>query len=196
VLTDEAIANGDVKDDENTEIPTFVEIKDDTLNFDLEKGAMEMSIPFTNEDLVKDKIHKTFEIPLLYPGGISLWGKILSFLNCLLNIEFEIKGVIDNQPLIWEQSVISIDGEELFVMPSFETEAITTDGYTETEEEEEEELASDQKPEEGSDKLPEERSDKSPEEGSDKLPEQGSDKVPEGGSDKLPEGGSDKLIEE
>ena len=157
VLTDEAITNGDVQDAADVEIPTFVEIKDDTLNFDLQKGAMEMSIPFTNEDLVKDKIHKTFEIPLLYPSGISLWGKILSFLNGLLNIEFEIKGVIDNQPLIWEQSVISIDGDELFVMPSFKTEAINTDGYTETkEEEEEEELASDKKPEEGSDKSPEE----------------------------------------
>ena len=189
VLTDKAIENGDVKDAAKSEIPTFVHIADDTLNFDLKKGAMEMKIPFTNKDLIKNKIHKTFEIPLAYPSGVKLLGKILRFLDKFLYIKFEIKGVIDNQPLIWEQNIISIGGDELFVMPGFKTEAITTDGYTENpeEEEEEKELTSDQGPEEGSDKLPEEGSDKLPEKGSDKLPEEGSDKIPEGGkSDKIP----------
>ena len=189
VLTDKAIENGDVKDAAKSEIPTFVHIADDTLNFDLKKGAMEMKIPFTNKDLIKNKIHKTFEIPLAYPSGVKLLGKILRFLDKFLYIVFEIKGVIDNQPLIWEQNIITIGGDELFVMPGFKTEAITTDGYTENpeEEEEEKELTSDQGPEEGSDKLPEEGSDKLPEEGSDKIPEEGSDKIPEGGkSDKIP----------
>ena len=199
VLTDEAIENRDVKDAAEMEIPIFVEIEDDTLNFDLEKGAMEMKIPFTNEELAKDKIHETFEIPLAYPSGVTLIGKILRFLDKFLYIEFEIKGAIDNQPLIWEQNIVTIGGDELFVMPGFETEEITTEGYTENpeEEEEEKELTSDQGPEEGSDKISEEGSDKITEEGSDKITEEGSDKIPEGGSDKIPEEGkSDKIPHE
>ena len=88
-------------------------------------------------------------MPLAYPIGVTLIGKILSFLDHIITIEFAINGKVDNQPLIWEQTVISIEGVELFVMPGYETEPITTEGFNHTSSEEEGPGEGEEEPEKG-----------------------------------------------
>ena len=48
-----------------------------------------------------------------------------------MKLRFEIQGEIDDSPLIWEQTVISFNGIEVMVLPSFETISITTKGCPE-----------------------------------------------------------------
>ena len=84
-LVDEAIESGELQDAENAAVPTYVEIKEDDLKFDLEKGTFNMEVPFSVE-LDFDITGKTFEIPLVYPSGVMIIGNILSFLNNMLSI--------------------------------------------------------------------------------------------------------------
>ena len=78
---------------------------------------------------VNDIVGQTFEIPLTYPGGINLEGTIIKYEDASLTIRFGIYGEINSLPLIWEQTVISINGQELFVLPAYKTSYITTKGY-------------------------------------------------------------------
>ena len=131
LFTDEAIENGLTDVSILTYIPSLLDVSADELTFDEEKGTFTMEIPYT-EETIQEKIGKTFEIPLAFPWGIILIGKIIKFSGGMLTIEFAIDGKIENQPLIWEQTIISIEGVEWFVLPGFKTIAITTDGFNGT----------------------------------------------------------------
>jgi len=131
LFTDEAIDNGLTDVSILTYIPSLLDVSADELTFDEEKGTFTMEIPYT-EETIQEKIGKTFEIPLAFPWGIILIGKIIKFSGGMLTIEFAIDGKIENQPLIWEQTIISIEGVEWFVLPGFKTIAVTTDGFNGT----------------------------------------------------------------
>ena len=161
LLTDEAIENGLINVSILTYVPSLLDIRADELTFDEEKGTFTMEIPF-EEGTIQDKIGKTFEIPLAFPTGIMLVGTIKKFSGNMLTIEFSIGGKIENQPLIWEQTIVSIEGVEWFVLPGFKTSAITTDGFNGTISEE---IPSDQ--EGASEELVSDQEDKSDETSSD-----------------------------
>ena len=131
LLTDEAIEDGLTNVSLLTDIPSLLDISIEELTFDEEKGTFTMEIPF-EEGTIQDKIGKTFEIPLAFPSGIMLVGTIQKFSGNMLTIEFSIGGKIENQPLIWEQTIIFIEGIECFVLPGFKTNAITTEGFNGT----------------------------------------------------------------
>ena len=139
LLVDESITKGEIKEvSNNVAIPSYITIEDEDIEFNVEKGEFNMTFPFSGGD-IEGKIGKTFPIYLLSPAGVWLMGTIKKFINSMLIVEFAINGKIENQPLMWEQTIINVEGEELFVLPSYKTEAITTEGYNSTNIEEEEE---------------------------------------------------------
>ena len=152
--TDQAIKDKILTDVSGSAAPPLIDIKVDDLEFDEEKGIFRLSFPFKEIEGFDFKKNKIFRFPLAFPTGIIIIGNILSFEEEKLNIEFMIEGKVEGQPLIWEQTVISFQGEELFVLPGLVTKEITTEGFKgeipeegeeeEEEEKEEEELESDQ----------------------------------------------------
>ena len=83
------------------------------------------------------EVGQTFEIPLTYPGGIYIKGNIIKSEDAAMTIRFGIEGEINALPLIWEQTVIYINGQESFILPGYKTNYITTKGYSGYYEEEE-----------------------------------------------------------
>ena len=139
LLVDEAITSGEIEEVSNSITnSSYITIKDESIEFNLEKGEFNMTFPFSEAD-IEGKIGKTFTIYLLSPAGVWLMGTIKKFISSMLIVEFAINGKIENQPLMWEQTIISIEGKELFVLSSYKTEAITTEGYNSTDIDEEEE---------------------------------------------------------
>ena len=126
--TDEAIANGELADLSEAPVPTYFEITE-APEIDTTQGTFNMQIPISEGIQLDFSKFKTFRFPLAFPSGVWIIGHILGIENWVLNIDFLINGKIENQPLIWEQNVISINGQELFVLPGYKTEAITTEGY-------------------------------------------------------------------
>ena len=120
-------------------IPLLLKFTFADFDLHLDKGYFKLEIPFTEEGGIKVKIGDFCKFPLAFPTGIFMKVIIIGFKNGMLKLKFEIQGAIDNQPLIWEQTVISFGGVEFFVLPGFETEPITTEGTSPDDDEEDQE---------------------------------------------------------
>ncbi|MEE3440502.1 hypothetical protein, partial [Ruminococcus sp.] len=119
-LTDDAINEGLLTNPayEGGNLPSVISPIDYLVTYNEDKGVFTMVFDYT-QGTVNDIVGQTFEIPLTYPGGINLEGTIIKYEDASLTIRFGIKGEIDSLPLIWEQTVISIYGQELFVLPAY-----------------------------------------------------------------------------
>jgi len=130
-FTDEAIEMGLPNAADLTYIPSIINMEDYKPIFNEEEGTFTLKFPF-EEGEIKKIIGKTFEFPLAFPSGVTITGMIKEFIGGFLSIIFAIDGKIEAQPLIWEQTVITIGGVEWFVLPGFESEVITTEGFNGT----------------------------------------------------------------
>ena len=131
VLTDEMIKNGELPNMSDPEVanyvPPVVEIED--FNFDNieNEGTFEIIANLGEEssNLVEGQ---KIEIPLVYPSFINIILTIIKIDGLSITFECGVDGEVDNMPLIFEQRGIILDGKELFVLPGFKTEEITTSG--------------------------------------------------------------------
>ena len=138
VLTDEMIKNGELPNMSDPEVanyvPPVVEIED--FNFDNieNEGTFEIIANLGEEssNLVEGQ---KIEIPLAYPSFINIILTIIKIDGLSITFECGVDGEVDNMPLIFEQRGIILDGKELFVLPGFKTEEITTSGIAVTPEE-------------------------------------------------------------
>ena len=108
---------------------------------------------------------QTFDIQLAYPSGFNINFTITHFNGSMLEMKCEIEGEIENQYLISEQTLITINGTELFVLPGFKTEnpISTSNNNLPSREENEEEETSEKKQKEATENevgLEDETSDK------------------------------------
>ena len=149
-LMDSAIEAGLLEDLSKNGPPQLVEIEESAIDYDdVSEGLLEITLPLgsLNKDIIKKD--KTFEIFFKYPFGVYIAFNIESVTDTTFTLLGEIHGKIENQPLVFEQSIITIDGVEAFVMPGFSTKEITTEGfYGEKDDEEEEEKEKDKEGEE------------------------------------------------
>ena len=131
VLTDEMIMNGDLPNMSDPEVansvPPVVEIEE--FNFDNieNEGTFEI-IANIAEESSNIFIGQRIEIPLTYPSYINIILNIINIDGLSITFECEVEGEVDNMPLIFEQRGIVLDRKELFVLPGFKTEEITTSG--------------------------------------------------------------------
>ena len=151
--TDEAIKNGTLIDLSNVPAPQLLDFGDEPIEnrFNAEEaseGIIKLTLPLGGIDKTLIKVGKSFEIFFTYPNNVF----ITFYIDAITGDAFTLKGFIfgklDNQPLVFEQTVVSIDGVELFVLPGFSTPDITTEGFEEIPYEEENEGES-EKPSEG-----------------------------------------------
>ena len=151
--TDEAIKNGTLIDLSNVTAPQLLDFGDEPIEnrFNAEEaseGIIKLTLPLGGIDKTLIKVGKSFEIFFTYPNNVF----ITFYIDAITGDAFTLKGFIfgklDNQPLVFEQTVVSIDGVELFVLPGFSTPDITTEGFEEIPYEEENEGES-EKPSEG-----------------------------------------------
>ena len=96
--------------------------------FKPETGSFQLTVPF--HEKIKIPAWTQIEIPLAFPSGIILLATILSWGGANVVIEFSVDWKIDNQPLIWEQTVIVFNGIEFLVLPGMPTDPVQWDGYT------------------------------------------------------------------
>ena len=113
-----------------TNIPIFPKVTADDIKFSDDFSFFTWKIPFTQKDL-DIKVGDFFKFPLTFPTGIKMKAIIEALADGYMTLRFEIQGEIDDSPLIWEQTVISFNGIEVMVLPSFETISITTKGCPE-----------------------------------------------------------------
>ena len=113
-----------------TNIPIFPKVTADDIKFADDFSFFTWKIPFTQTDL-DIKVGDFFKFPLTFPTGIKMKAIIEALADGYMTLKFEIQGEIDDSPLIWEQTVISFNGIEVMVLPSFETISITTKGCPE-----------------------------------------------------------------
>ena len=113
-----------------TNIPIFPKVTADDIKFTDDFSFFTWKIPFTQTDL-DIKVGDFFKFPLTFPTGIKMKAIIEALADGYMTLKFEIQGEIDDSPLIWEQTVISFNGIEVMVLPSFETISITTKGCPE-----------------------------------------------------------------
>ena len=113
-----------------TNIPIFPKVTADDIKFTDDFSFFTWKIPFTQTDL-DIKVGDFFKFPLTFPTGIKMKAIIEALADGYMTLRFEIQGEIDDSPLIWEQTVISFNGIEVMVLPSFETISITTKGCPE-----------------------------------------------------------------
>ena len=113
-----------------TNIPIFPKVTADDIKFSDDFSFFTWKIPFTQTDL-DIKVGDFFKFPLTFPTGIKMKAIIEALADGYMTLRFEIQGEIDDSPLIWEQTVISFNGIEVMVLPSFETISITTKGCPE-----------------------------------------------------------------
>ena len=133
--TDEAIKNGTLFDLSNATAPQLLDFGDEPIEnrFNAEKasseGIIKLTLPLGGIDKTLIKVGKSFEIFFTYPNNVF----ITFYIDAITGDAFTLKGFIfgklDNQPLVFEQTVVSIDGVELFVLPGFSTPDITTEGF-------------------------------------------------------------------
>ena len=121
---------------------------------------------------------QTFDIQLAYPIGIIIRFTIIHYDGTLLDMKCEIRGKIENQQLIFEQTLIMLKGTELFVLPGYKTnQMITTNGTDISSDEPTEVETSTEKEETGEEEFPDkdekEQSDKDEKEQSDKEGDKG-----------------------
>ena len=113
-----------------TNIPIFPKVTADDIKFTDDFSFFTWKIPFTQTDL-DIKVGDFFKFPLTFPTGIKMKAIIEALADGYMTLRFEIQGEIDDSPLIWEQTVISFNGIEVMVLPSFETISISTKGCPE-----------------------------------------------------------------
>ncbi|MBP5700157.1 MAG: hypothetical protein J6W71_04850 [Methanobrevibacter sp.] len=132
--TDEAIKNGTLIDLSNVPAPQLLDFGDEPIenrfnDEEASKGIIKLTLPLGGIDKTLIKVGKSFEIFFTYPNDVY----ILFFIDAITGDAFTLKGFIfgklDDQPLVFEQTVVSIDGVELFVLPGFSTPDITTEGF-------------------------------------------------------------------
>ena len=132
--TDEAIKNGTLIDLSNATAPQLLDFGDEPIEnrFNAEEaseGIIKLTLPLGGIDKTLIKVGKSFEIFFTYPNNVF----ITFYIDAITGDAFTLKGFIfgklDNQPLVFEQTVVSIDGVELFVLPGFSTPDITTEGF-------------------------------------------------------------------
>ena len=110
-----------------TFIPSFPKIDKSDFNFTSDFSYFTWTIPFKETGL-GIKVGDFFKFPLAFPTGTLMKVIILSLDGENMKLKFEIQGKIENKPLIWEQTVISFNGIEIFILPAFKTDPITTEG--------------------------------------------------------------------
>lgn len=125
-LTDEAIEAGRLTAiTPESEPPKYVQPpKIDTSL--INQGILMFTFGFEGE--MGDIEGKTFSMKL-EDLGIELFFIIMEIKGNEMIVKCEIGGKVDGQSLNIEQTVIMVNGEELFVMPEFKTEPITTEGF-------------------------------------------------------------------
>ena len=106
--------------------PSIVSPVDYLVKYNEDQGVFTMVF----EGAVSVEVGQTFEIPLTYPGGIYIQGNIIKYEESSMTIRFGILAEINALPLIWEQTVIMINGQESFVLPGYTTNYITKKGYS------------------------------------------------------------------
>ena len=152
--TDEAIKNGTLIDLSNATAPQLLDFGDEPIEnrFNAEEaseGIIKLTLPLGGIDKTLIKVGKSFEIFFTYPNNVF----ITFYIDAITGDAFTLKGFIfgklDNQPLVFEQTVVSIDGVELFVLPGFSTPDITTEGFEGEIPYEEENEGESEKPSEG-----------------------------------------------
>ena len=124
VITDEYISDGKMKDKSTSEIPALLKIDEDTIDYsDVSKGFIVFTFPLGN--LNKDKIfNKTFYYEIIYPHLAYIEFNIDNIIDTDFTLRGNITGKFDNIPLFFEQTIITVDEEELFVIPGFQTKPI------------------------------------------------------------------------
>ena len=124
VITDEYISDGKMKDKSTSEIPALLKIDEDTIDYsDVSKGFIVFTFPLGN--LNKDKIfNKTFYYEISYPHLAYIEFNIDNIIDTDFTLRGNITGKFDNIPLFFEQTIITVDEEELFVIPGFQTKPI------------------------------------------------------------------------
>ena len=124
VITDEYISDGKMKDKSTSEIPALLKIDEDTIDYsDVSKGFIVFTFPLGN--LNKDKIfNKTFYYEISYPHFAYIEFNIDNIIDTDFTLRGNITGKFDNIPLFFEQTIITVDEEELFVIPGFQTKPI------------------------------------------------------------------------
>ena len=137
-LVDDAINEGLLTNPANQggNPPSIISPVDNLVTYNEDQGVFTMVFEFTQGN-VNAEVGQTFEFPLTYPGGIYLQGNITKCEDAAVTVRFGIEGEINTAPLIWEQTAISINGQESFVLPAYKTNSITTKGYSGHYEEEE-----------------------------------------------------------
>jgi hypothetical protein len=184
--TDEAIKNGTLIDLSNETAPQLLDFGDEPIenrfnDEEASEGIIKLTLPLGGIDKTLIKVGKSFEIFFTYPNNVS----ITFYIDAITGDAFTLKGFIfgklDNQPLVFEQTVVSIDGVELFVLPGFSTPDITTEGFEGEIPYEEENEGESEKPSEG----------ESGKEGENDKPSEG-ESGKEGENDKPSEGESGK----
>ena len=146
-LTDDAISKGLLPDfSKVTIIPPLVEISKKNFENVEDKGIFDMTINIEKTDNLKKG--QKFNIPLAFPSGVILICTITNIQDNTVTINCKIDGKVQNKPLIIEQTSIVVGGVELFVLPSFQTDPITTEGSEKEEEKEEEEKEEEKEEEE------------------------------------------------
>ena len=132
--TDEAIKNGTLIDLSNATAPQLLDFGDEPIEnrFNAEEaseGIIKLTLPLGGIDKTLIKVGKTFKIFFTYPNNVF----ITFYIDAITGDAFTLKGFIfgklDNQPLVFEQTVVSIDGVELFVLPGFSIPDINTEGF-------------------------------------------------------------------
>ena len=120
VLVDKAIAEGKLFN--ASEIGSELSIAEiQEFNFDT---VQEDGIFYIKANVAGSFISEgqTFDIQLAYPSGFNINFTITHFNGSMLEMKCEIEGEIENQYLISEQTLITVNGTELFVLPGFKTE--------------------------------------------------------------------------
>lgn len=171
-LTDDAINDKKLVDKSQLDPPQFPTFNGVNTDSD-DEGIIEFTLIFEKELPEKMQKGKTFEMTLNYPSGLSLMITIAEIKDMTVTFNVEILGAVNDLSLMFEQTVISVDGEELFILPSFSTEHIKTEGYPKSLDSYE--LSSDNKVDEGEGKSSTEESSENGKLTSDENPEEGTD---------------------
>ena len=130
-LTDIAIKNKEIIEIDMTTISTIaipILVEKPTIDFaSVEKdGTFTMTVKAKGDHI---KVGQKFNINLAYPSGVVLICTVKEIKNDELIIVCSIDGKVEQQALIVEQTVVMAEGVELFVLPAFKTEVITTSGF-------------------------------------------------------------------
>ena len=135
-LTDDAIASGLLPDFSTvTTIPPLVEKPDINFGNVKEEGTFEMTINMEETGNLKEG--QVFTIPLTFPSGVFIFFNITGIESNKVTFKGEINGRVFDDPLIFEQTSVVVGGVELFVLPAFKTDPITTEGVEKKDDEEE-----------------------------------------------------------